>query len=121
MKPIFAKLSAMVVTICAIGLLTVSIAQAAPDFMWCNGMSEMLHSFQASYPSSNFEPYFLKEASLRAATARGDRLAIQAELKETMKMVRTSPIDEDAAVELVNYLYAWRATLMPPVKYARSK
>jgi len=36
-------------------------------------------------------------------------------------MVRTSHIDEDAAVELVNYLYVWRATLTPPVKYARSK
>ena len=121
MKPLFAKLSAIVVTICAMGLLTVSIAQAAPDFEWCNGMSELLHSFQASYPSSNFEPYFLKEASLREATARGDRLAIQAEIIETMKMVRTSPINEDAAIELVNYLYAWRATLTPPVKYTRSK
>ena len=121
MKLLFAKLSAMMVAICAITFLTLSTAQAAPDFRWCDGMSEMLHSFQASYPSSNFEPYFLKEASLRAATARGDRLAIQAELKETMKMVQTSPIDDDAAIELVNYLYAWRATLTPTVKYAGSK
>jgi len=121
MKPIFAKLSAMVVIICAIPVLTLSIAQAAPDFRWCNGMSDMLHSFQVSYPHSNFEPYLLQEASLREATARGDRKTLRAEIKETVKMVRTSHIDDDAAIELVNYLYAWRATLTPPVKYARSK
>ena len=121
MKPLFAKLSAMVVTICAITFLTLSVVQAAPDFRWCDGMSDMLHSFQASYPSSNFEPYFLKEASLREATARGDMKTLQAEIKDTVKMVRTSHIDEDAAIELVNYLYTWRATLKPHVKYARSK
>ena len=121
MKPMFAKLSAMVVTVCAISLLTVSIAQAAPDFMWCNEMSDMLHSFQASYPTSNFGPYFLKEASLREATARGDEAALRAGITDVIKMVRMSKIDEDAAVELVNYLYAWRATLTPSVKYARSK
>jgi hypothetical protein len=119
MKPLFAKLSAIVVAVCAMTFLTLSFAQAGQDFMWCNGMSEMLHSFQASYPSSDFEPYLLKEASLREATARGDRIALRAEIKETVKMVRTSHIDEDAAIELVNYLYAWRATLTPPVKYAR--
>jgi hypothetical protein len=121
MKPIFAKLSAMMVTICAITFLTLSVAEAAPDFKWCNGMSDMLHGFQTSYPSSNFEPYFLKEASLREATARGDRKTLRAEIKDTLKMVRTSHIDEDAAIELVNYLYAWRATLTPTVKYAGSK
>jgi|SRR5437773_8025928 len=121
MKLLFAKLSAMMVAICAITFLTLSTAQAAPDFRWCDGMSEMLHSFQASYPSSNFAPYFLKEASLREATARGDRKTLRAEIKDTVKMVRTSHIDEDAAIELVNYLYAWRATLTPTVKYAGSK
>jgi hypothetical protein len=121
MKPLFAKLSAMVVTICAITFLSLSVAQAAPDFRWCNGMSDMLYGFQVSYPHSNFEPYLLKEASLREATARGDKKTLRAEIKETVKMVRTSHIDDDAAIELVNYLYAWRATLTPPVKYARSK
>lgn len=121
MKPLFAKLSAMVVAICAIGLLTVSVAQAAPDFMWCDEMSNLLRSFEVSYPTSNFAPYFQKEASLREATARGDELALRTGITDVMKMVRTSHIDEDAAVELVNYLYAWRATLTPHVKYARSK
>ena len=121
MKLRFAKLSAMMVAICAITFLTLSTAQAAPDFRWCDGMSEMLHSFQASYPSSNFEPYFLKEASLREATARGDEAALRAGITDVIKMVRTANIDEDAAVELVNYLYVWRATLKPHVKYAHSK
>jgi hypothetical protein len=121
MKPIFAKLSAMMVTICAITFLTLSIAQAAPDFRWCDGMSDMLHSFQTSYPSSNFEPYFLKEASLREATARGDKKTLRAEIKDTLKMVRTSHVEVDAAIELVNYLYTWHATLTAPVKYARSQ
>ena len=121
MKPLFAKLSAMVVAVCAMTFLTPSFAQAAQDFMWCNGMSEMLHSFQASYPSSNFEPYLLKEANLREATARGDRITLRAEIKETVKMVRTSHIDANAAIELVNYLYAWRATLTQSAEYARSK
>jgi len=119
MKPLFAKLSAMVVAICAITFLALPIAQAAPDFTWCDGMSDLLHSFQASYPSSNFEPYLLKEASLREATTRGDRITLRAEIKETVKMVRASHIDDDAAIELVNYLYAWRAALTAPVKYAR--
>ena len=121
MKPLFAKLSAMMVTICAIPFLTLSVVQAAPDFRWCDGMSDMLHSLQTSYPHSNFEPYFLKEASLREATARGDRKTLRAEIKDTVKMVRTSPIDDDAAIELVNYLYAWHATVKPHIKYARSK
>src|SRR5438445_12872433 len=100
MKPLFAKLSAMVVTICAIGLLAVSIAQAAPDFMWCNEMSDMLHSFQASYPTSNFGPYFLKEASLREATARGDEAALRAGITNVIKMDRTENFDVVADVKL---------------------
>ena len=59
--------------------------------------------------------------SLRKAFLYGESNTYQRRIKDTVKMVRTSHIDEDAAVELVNYLYVWRATLTPPVKYARSK
>jgi hypothetical protein len=121
MKQLVAKLTAVAVVLCSICLLTLSTAQAAPDFTWCDRMSALLRGFQASYPTSDFEPYVLKTASLRDATARGDKAALQTEITAVIKMVRPSNIDEEAAVELVNYLYLWRSTLTTPGKYAHSK
>ena len=121
MKPTLAKLSAIVVITCAISLLTVFMAQAAPDLTWCDGMSDLLRGFQVSYPNSNLEPYFTKEASLRKATERGDEAALRAGITDAIKMRHTATIDEEAAVELVNYLYVWRSTLTRPAKYARAK
>jgi len=81
----------------------------------------LYQSFLASYLTVPCVPYFQKEASLREAPARGDGAALRAGITAVIKMVRTANIDEDAAVELVNYLYVWRATLKPHVKYAGSK
>jgi len=119
MKRLVAKLTAVVVMICSIGLLTFSTVQAAQDFTWCNTMSDLLQSFQARYPNSDFGPYFLKEANLREATANGDEAALRAGITDVIKMVRPSDIDQDAAVELVNYLYVWRSTLTTPGKYTK--
>src|SRR5215207_3516722 len=78
MKRLVAKLTAVVVTMSSICLLTLSTAQAEPDLMWCNKMSDLLQSYQASYPASDFEPYFQKHAGLREATTRGDKAALRA-------------------------------------------
>ena len=124
MKRLIAKITAVVVMMCSICLMSLSTVQAEPDFMWCNKMSVLLQSFQASYPASDFGPYFLKEASLREATARGDDTALRAGITDVIKMVPRSDIDHDAAVELINYLYVWRSTVTASgkyPKYARSK
>ena len=116
MKPV-AKLTAVVVMICSIGLLTLSTVEAKPNYMWCNKMSDLLQSFQDSHPTADFEPYFQKQADLREATARGDSAALRAGITDVIRMVGRSDMDHDAAVEFVNYLYMWRATIMVPGKY----
>ena len=124
MKRLIVKLTAVAVTIGSICLLTLSTAQAEPELMWCNKMSDLLQSYQASYPASDFEPYFQKQAGLQEATVRGDKAALRAGITDAIRMVGRSDIDHDAAVELVNYLYVWRSTLTMPdkyTKYARSK
>jgi hypothetical protein len=119
MKRLAAKLTAVVVLICSVCLLTLSSAHAEPDFIWCNRMSDLLQSYQTSYPVSDFEPYFEKQAGLQEATARSDNAALRAGITDVIRMVRPSNIDHDAAVELINYLYVWRATLTTPDKYTR--
>lgn len=124
MNQLVVKLMAVAVMVCSICLLTLPIAQAASDFTWCNKMSDMLRSFEAGYPGSDFGPYFEKQTGLREATERGDNIALRAEITGMIKMARRSEIDHDAAVELVNYLYVWRSTLAtqgPYQSYARSK
>ncbi len=124
MKRLTVRLTAVVVMISSICLLAFSTAQAAPDYIWCNKMSDLLQSYQASNPASDFEPYFQKQAGLREATARGDKAALRAGITDVIRMVGRSDMDHDAAVELVNYLYVWRSTVTAPGKYteyARSK
>lgn len=121
MKPIAARFLLVVVTTCAISLLTLSVAQAASDIMWCDGMAALLRGYHSSVPTYDFGPYFQKEAMLRAATARGDEAAARAYISEVITMVRTSDIDEDVAAELLNYLRVWQSTYTPHVNYVRSR
>jgi hypothetical protein len=114
MKRQVVKLAAMVMMICSICILTLSPAQAKPDLIWCNKMSDMLQSLQATYPGSDFEPYFQQHSRLQAATTRGDKAALRAGITDAIRMVGRSDIGHDAAVELVNYLYVWRERVTTP-------
>ena len=119
MKSLIVKLTAVLVMISSICLLAFSAAQAAPDYRWCNKMSDMLQSYQASNPNSDVESYFLKQADLRDATDREDKAALAAGITEVIRMVGRSDMDHDSAVELINYLYVWRSKVTTPGKYTK--
>ena len=80
-------------------------------------MSDLLQSYQASNPASDFEPFFQKQDGLREATSRGDNNALRAGITDVIRMVGRTDMDHDAAVELINYLYVWRSTVSTPGKY----
>lgn len=105
MKPLLTRLAVVLVATCAVYLLTVGVALAASQCAWCDEMINSLSFYNATYPTSNFEPYVQKVGILRDAVGRGDQEAVRGGIGELFKMLRTRAhdINDVAADELLSY------------------
>lgn len=104
------RLSIVVVAACAMFLGTVGIALAAGT--WVDEITNSLTFYKASYPNSNFDPYFEKLARVRDGLAREDQQIVKVEMDQFLKMLltRAHGINDVAADELYNFALSVRPT-----------
>jgi len=96
------RLPTVLVTACAVCLFTVGAALGAGT--WADEIWNALTFYKASYPTSNFDPYFEKLNRVRDGIGRGDQQIVRVEMDQFVKMlqVRAHGISDVAADELYN-------------------
>ncbi|HKW86894.1 MAG TPA: hypothetical protein VJM82_07470 [Nitrospiraceae bacterium] len=104
------RLSIVLVAACAVFLGTVGITLAAGT--WVDEITNSLTFYKASYPASNFDPYFEKLAKVRDGLNREDQQIVKVEMDQFLKMLLTRAygINEVAADELYNFALSVRPT-----------
>lgn len=97
------RLVGVLVAAGAVCLLTVGVALA--EGTWADEILNAVGFYQASYPTSNFEPYLQKLALVRDAIVRGDQRTAGVEIGAFFRMLRTRAhgINGVAADELFNF------------------
>lgn len=104
------RLSIVLVAACAVFLWTVGITLAAGT--WVDEITNSLTFYKASYPASNFDPYFEKLARVQEGLAREDQQIVKVEMDQFLKMLltRAHGINDVAADELYNFALSVRPT-----------
>ncbi|MGH7206179.1 MAG: hypothetical protein ACREI2_08220 [Nitrospiraceae bacterium] len=104
------RLLIVLVAACAMFLWTVGITLAAGT--WVDEITNSLTFYKASYPASNFDPYFEKLARVREGLGREDQQIVKVEMDQFLKMLltRAHGINDVAADELYNFALSVRPT-----------
>lgn len=86
-------------------LWAISGTATAADRTWVDEIWGMVSFEKATYPSSNFDPYFEKLTVIQEGLARQDRQAVKKETDRFLKMLadRAHGINDVAADEIYNF------------------
>ena len=92
---------------------------------WVGEIEDSLKRYQASYPTSNFDPYAAKLNTVKRAVSNGQKEVVRAEMGVWLKMLRTraNGINDVAADELFNYsvkvapIQEYRISVPPSVEF----
>lgn len=100
---IHGKVCGVVLAVCAMVLLLAGSVRAAET--WVDEVWNMVVFEKASYPGSNFDPYFEKLTAIRNGLAGGDQLIVRKETDRLFKMLadRAYGIHDVAADEIYNF------------------
>jgi hypothetical protein len=92
---------------------------------WVSEIEDSLKRYKTSYPSSNFDPYTTRLATVKRALSNGNKEIVRSEMGVWLKMLRTRAhgINDIAADELFNYsvmvapIQQYRISVPPPVAF----
>ena len=103
-KQIDGKVLGMVCAVCAMSLLLVGSALAAGG-VWVDEVWNMVVFEKASFPGSNFDPYFEKLGIIRSELIDENHLGVKKETNQFLKMLadRAYGIHDVAADEIYNF------------------
>jgi hypothetical protein len=110
MRDIYRQAGLLLFVLSALLLATSGTATAAET--WVDEIWGMVNFEKATYPSSNFDPYFEKLTVIREGLARHDRQAVKKETDRFLKMLadRAHGINDVAADEIYNFALGVRPT-----------
>jgi hypothetical protein len=111
MRDIQRQVGVLLLVLSALLLATSGTASAA-ETTWVDEIWGMVNFEKATYPSSNFDPYFEKLTVIREGVARHDRQAVKKETDRFLKMLadRAHGINDVAADEIYNFALGVRPT-----------
>ena len=107
---VYGKVWGVVLAVCAMLLVFAGSALAAET--WVDEVWNMVVFERASYPGSNFDPYFEKLAAIRNGLAGGDEGMVKKDTDRFFKMLadRAYGIHDVAADEIYNFAILARPT-----------
>lgn len=107
---IHGRVFVVLLAVCAMSLLLASSVLAAGT--WVDEIWNMVVFEKATYPGSNFDPYFEKLAKIRNGLSGGDQRGVRMEMDRLLKMLadRAYDIHDVAADEIYNFTVAVRPT-----------
>ena len=114
MRDIHRQAGLLLLVLSALLLATSGTATAAET--WVDEIWGMVNFEKATYPSSNFDPYFEKLTVIREGLARHDRQAVKKETDRFLKMLadRAHGINDVAADEIYNFALGVRPPRRSP-------
>jgi hypothetical protein len=98
------------IVVAAVATCFLAAGAAMATGTWADEVWNMLTFEKATYPTSNFDPYFEKLTKVREGLARGDEPTAKVEWDQFLKMLqaRAHGINDVAADELYNFAVAIR-------------
>lgn len=107
---IHGRVFGVLIAVCAMSLLLTSSVLAAGT--WVDEIWNMVAFEKATYPGSNFDPYFEELTKIRNGVSGGDQLGVKIETDRLLKMLasRAYGIHDVAADEIYNFAVAVRPT-----------
>lgn len=110
MRDIQRQAGVLLLVLSVLLLATSGTASAAET--WVDEIWGMVNCEKATYPSSNFDPYFEKLTVIREGLAHNERQAVKTETDRFLKMLadRAHDINDVAADEIYNFALRERPT-----------